>query len=56
MEPVVEPRVDDRMRRLPGEPGPQGTELGRTLQRREELRVGAREVVRGGEFSGDRLV
>jgi hypothetical protein len=44
------------MRRLTGEPGSQLPELGRALQGRQELGVGAGEVVRGGEFDSDLLV
>ena len=41
VEAVVEPRVVDGMRRLAGEPRPQRAELGRALERHEELRVRA---------------
>src|SRR5215208_6372789 len=56
VEAVVEPRVVDGMRRLAREARPQTPELRRPLQRREERRIGAGEVLGDAELLGDRIV
>ena len=56
VEAVVEPGVENRMRRLAGEPRAQAAELPRALERYEEARVRAGKILGDAELSRDLLV